>query len=115
MAMAPRDATTAPALPARRSPKRAPSKPGGLMREILTALDLPLRQAALRMGVSRPTLYDVFAGKQPLTADVAVRFEKLTGAPIDALYRMQAEYDLWEARQRLAPEKIKSARKQDAA
>jgi len=51
-------------------PKRGlpPMHPGELLREeILPALDRPKTQIAKLLGVSRQTLYDILAEKQPVT------------------------------------------------
>ncbi len=88
---------------AKRPMRRAPSHPGALMREILSEhVPLPIAEAARRMQVSRPSLYAVLNGKSAVTADMALRFGKLTGGEPTLLVQMQARCDLWEAAQRLA-------------
>lgn len=83
--------------------KRPPTHPGELMREILTEhLRMPVAEAARRMKVSRQSLYAVLNGTAAVTADMALRFARLTGGTPDLLVRMQANHDLWHARQRLA-------------
>lgn len=90
-----------------RRPKVTPPHPGGLMREILTEhVRVPLAEAARRMSVSRAALYDVLEGRSALTADMAVRFGRLIGAPVDALLGMQSAHDLWLAEEKLAGLKI---------
>lgn len=77
--------------------------PGELMREILTEhLKFPIAEAARRMKVSRPSLYAVLNGNSAVTADMALRFGKLVGGAPDLYVQMQAQYDLFEARNRLA-------------
>ena len=77
--------------------------PGELMREILTEhLKLPVAEAARRMHVSRPALYAVLNGTGGVTADMALRFGKLTGGAPELFVQMQSQYDLFEARARLA-------------
>lgn len=90
-----------------RRPKVAPSHPGALMREMLTEhIRIPLSDAARRMAVSRAALYDVLEGRAALTADMAVRFGKLVGAPVQGLLGMQSAHELWLAEEKLAKLKI---------
>jgi len=82
---------------------RPPSHPGELMREILEEhIKLPITEAAQRMQVSRQALHNVLAGESAVTADMALRFGKLTGAEPTLYVQMQARRDLWEAEVRLA-------------
>src|SRR5882757_1988761 len=63
-------------------PKRGlpPMHPGELLREeILPALDRSKTEIARLLGVSRQTLYDVLAEKQPVTPGMALRLGKLCG------------------------------------
>ena len=60
----------------RKLPKRGlpPMHPGELLREeILPALDRPKTEIAKLLGVSRQTLYDILAEKQPVTSAMALR------------------------------------------
>jgi antitoxin HigA-1 len=66
----------------RKLPKRGlpPMHPGELLREeILPALDRPKTDIARLLGVSRQTLYDILAGRQPVTPMMALRLGKLCG------------------------------------
>ena len=77
--------------------------PGELMREILTeTLKMPIAEAARRMQISRPSLYAVLNGDGGVTADMALRFGKLTGGNPELYVQMQAQYDLFQARQKLS-------------
>jgi antitoxin HigA-1 len=81
---------------------RTPSHPGELMREILDDhVKLPIAEAARRMKVSRPSLYAVLNGSSAVTADMALRFGRLTGGAADLYLQMQTQRDLWLAEQRL--------------
>jgi addiction module HigA family antidote len=89
-------------LSARRPLARSPSHPGVLMREILDEhLKLPIAVAARRMKVSRPSLYAVLNGTAAVTADMALRFGRLSGGAPELYVQMQAQRDLWIAEQRL--------------
>lgn len=81
---------------------RAPAHPGELMREILDDhVKLPVAEAARRMKVAPPTLDAVLSCAEPVTADMALRFGRLTGGAPELYIQMQAQFDLWTARRRL--------------
>ncbi|MGE3280389.1 MAG: HigA family addiction module antitoxin [Alphaproteobacteria bacterium] len=81
---------------------RSPAHPGELMREILDEhLQLPTTDAAQRMRIAASSLEAVLAGAQPVTAELALRFARLTGGNPELYVQMQVQYDLWVARQRL--------------
>jgi addiction module HigA family antidote len=91
--------------PVRRPLKRPPVHPGALMREILEDhAKLTIAEAARRMRVSRPALYAVLNGTASVTADMALRFARLTGGAPELYLNMQTGHDLDEARQRLKHE-----------
>jgi addiction module HigA family antidote len=91
--------------PIRRPLKRTPSHPGELMREILADhVKMSIAEAARRMRVSRPALYAVLNGSSAATADMVLRFTRLTGGAPDLYLQMQASRDLWLAEQRLHDE-----------
>lgn len=72
----------------------APVHPGEHLREdILPALGRSKTEIARLLGISRQTLYDVLAGKQPITANLAVRLGKLCGDGPDIWLRLQQAYD----------------------
>ncbi|MGA7263429.1 MAG: HigA family addiction module antitoxin [Stellaceae bacterium] len=76
--------------PVRRSLKRPAVHPGVLMREILEDhLKLAIVEAARRMGVSRPVLYAVLNGTAAVTAEMALRFARLTGGAPELYLNMQ--------------------------
>ena len=80
-----------------------PMHPGELLREeILPALDRSKTEIAKLLGVSRQTLYDVLAEKQPVTPGMALRLGKLCGNGPDLWLNLQKRYDLDRAQQELA-------------
>jgi addiction module HigA family antidote len=82
--------------------QRPPSHPGILMREILDDhLKLPIAEAARRMHISRPSLYAVLTGHGAVTAEMALRFGKLSGGAPELYLHMQDNYALWHARNKL--------------
>lgn len=89
-------------LPVARPIGRAPTHPGKLMHEILDEhLRLPSVEAARRMRIPHLALEAVLAGAEAVDADLALRFGRLTGGAPELFVQMQAQYDLWTARQRL--------------
>jgi addiction module HigA family antidote len=97
--------------------KRSPTHPGELMREIIVEhLEIPIAEAARRMGVSRPSLYAVLSGKGSVTAEMALRFSRLAAGTPDLYLHMQEGYDLWHAARKLRKElaRIKPASRKAA-
>jgi addiction module HigA family antidote len=81
---------------------RTPSHPGELMREILEErLGLSTVEAARRIKVPQSGLQAVLDGTAPMTADIALRFARLSGGAPELYVQMQAQYDLWNAREKL--------------
>ena len=82
-----------------------PVHPGELLREdVLPALGKPKAEIARLLGVSRQTLYDILAEKQPITPAMALRIGKLCGNGPDLWINMQRAYDLDVAERELARE-----------
>jgi addiction module HigA family antidote len=91
--------------PVRRPLQRTPVHPGALMREILEEhVKMTIAEAARRMKVSRPALYAVLNGTAAVTADMALRFARLTGGMPELYLNMQTGHDLEAAQQRLQDE-----------
>ncbi len=81
---------------------RTPTHPGELMREVLDDhVRLPVAEAPKRMKVSLPALDAMLNGTEAVTADMALRFGRLTGGAPELYVQMQAQFDLWTARERL--------------
>jgi len=79
--------------------------PGELLREdVLPALGKPKAEIARLLGVSRQTLYDILAEKQPITPAMALRIGKLCGNGPDLWINMQRAFDLDVAEKELAGE-----------
>ncbi len=87
-----------------------PAHPGGLIRDNIDELGLSVADAALGLGVTRQQLYRLIKGQHGVTPDMALLLEQAFGGSADAWLRMQASFDLAQARarsvssiQRLAP------------
>jgi addiction module HigA family antidote len=75
-----------------------PSHPGELLREIvIPATGRTKSEIARLLGISRQTLYDILAERQPVTPAMAMRLGKLFGDGPGVWIRMQGEHDLWRA------------------
>jgi addiction module HigA family antidote len=75
------------------------------MREILhDHTKLTTAGAARRMKVSRPALYAVSKGGAAVSADMALRFARLTGGAPELCLNMQTSHDLEAAELRLKDE-----------
>ena len=95
-------------------PKRGlpPMHPGELLREeILPALGRPKTEIAKLLGVSRQTLYDILAEKQPVTSAMAVRLGVVFETSAASRLHMQSAYDLWHAEREVDVSKLHPLRK----
>jgi len=59
---------------------------------------LSVAEAAKAMRVTRQQLHNVMQGRSAVTPQMALRFEKAFGGSADMWLRMQAAYDLAQAR-----------------
>jgi addiction module HigA family antidote len=87
----------------RRPILREPSHPGELWREILEDhVKLSVSEAARRLGVSRQSLHEILGGRAACTAEMALRFARLTGGAPELYVQMQLQRDLWLAEHRIS-------------
>ena len=85
---------------AKRNPKRCPTHPGELLREvIIPATGRTKTEIASLLGISRQHLHDILEARKPVSPAVAVRLGKLFGDGAGIWVRMQAAYDTWHAEQ----------------
>lgn len=89
-------------IPAIRSKTRPPTPPGKLLAgTVLPATGKSKAEFARLLGVSRQTLYDILACKQPITPAMAVRLGKLCGNGPRLWLNMQSAHDLWMAERKV--------------
>ena len=75
--------------------------PGEWLRaEIVEPAGLNVTALADHLDVSRQSMSKLLNGRQGLTAEMAIRFEKAFGLKAETLMRMQAGYELVKARLR---------------
>jgi addiction module HigA family antidote len=99
-----------------RDPGRCPAHPGRILREYaMPALALSKTAIAGHLGISRQTLYDLLAEKQPVTPQMAVRIGKLLGNGPALWLNMQTAYDLWHAKREIDVKDIPTFKPQKIA
>jgi len=81
-------------------PMKNPVHPGALAKANLEELGLSVAAAAKAMRVTRQQLYNVLQARSAVSPEMALRFEKAFGGGADMWLRMQAAYDLAQARKR---------------
>jgi antitoxin HigA-1 len=80
-------------------PMKNPAHPGRIVRhDCLEPLGLSVTAGAKVLGVSRQTLTKVISGKSGISAEMAIRLAKAFGSTAETWVRMQASYDLAQAR-----------------
>ena len=76
---------------------RPPTSPGEmLLEEFLKPLGLSQTTLAQRMGVSFPRLNEVVRGRRSVTANTALRLERVLGMPASFWLGLQQDWDLWQ-------------------
>jgi addiction module HigA family antidote len=82
-----------------------PIHPGEMLREdVLPALGKTKTELAGLLGISRQTLFDILAEKQPVTPAMALRFGKLLGNGPEFWIDLQRAYDLHVTAKQLSEE-----------
>ena len=71
-----------------------------LKRQVVEPFGVNVKALAAHLDVSRQNLSNVFNDHTALSADLAIRFEMAFGLKAETLLRMQAAYDLAQARTR---------------
>lgn len=80
-------------------PMKNPAHPGRIVRNAcLEPLGLSVTEGAKVLGVTRQTLTKLNNGRSGISAEMAIRLAKAFGSTADVWVRMQAVYDLAQAR-----------------
>jgi len=80
---------------------KKPIHPGSYVKsKIVHAHGLSVTSAAHALGVTRPALSALLNERAHLSAEMALRIEKVFGISIEILMRMQNTYDIAKARKR---------------
>ncbi len=80
-----------------------PLHPGKVLAEVYMA-EMALNQTDLakRCGCAPRKINEIVKGKRAISPSFAIVLESVLGTSAEMWVRMQAEYDLWEARQQVA-------------
>ena len=83
----------------------APPSPGEVLRRKLLE-DMQLRQSELAraIGISTPRLNMLLKGRCPLSAEIALRIERVFGISPQFWLRARADYELFQERERMIEE-----------
>ncbi len=97
-------------------PMKHPPHPGLSVKDAcLDPLGLSVTDAAKALGVARHTLSRVLNGHAGISADMAIRFEKAGWSNAVHWLRLQAAYDLAQARQHERAIKVRRDQLQPSA
>ncbi len=90
---------------ARRDPRREPTHPGAVLRDIvLPDLKIGVSEAARQLRVTRQALHRVLAGDAAVSPEMAARLGKFCGNGPEIWLRMQNDHDLWRVQRDLRDE-----------
>jgi antitoxin HigA-1 len=93
-------------------PMKNPPHPGLSVRyECLEALGMSVTEGAKALGVTRQALNNVVNGKSGISAEMAIRLTKAFGSTPEMWLRLQAAYDLAQARKRENKIKVRRVRR----
>jgi addiction module HigA family antidote len=80
-----------------------PMHPGVVLNEIyMTEMGLNQSQLAIKCKCSHRKINEIVNGKRAISSEFAIQLEKALGTTAEMWVRMQADYDLWVARQKVA-------------
>lgn len=78
-----------------------PPHPGEVLKDgVFTGTDVSIVGFAQRIGVTRVALSRILNGKAAISPDMALRLADALGGSAESWLHMQANYDLWQARQK---------------
>ncbi len=77
-----------------------PAHPGKILKTgYIDELHLSVAEVALKLGVSRKTIYDIINGKASITPAMALKIAKAFNSDAQFWLDLQTQYDLWQAKQ----------------
>ena len=85
-----------------------PPHPGIFLNEtVIKPLEIGVTETAQRLGMSRTALSRVLNGKAGISPDLAIQLERAGQSSARFWINLQANYDLWQAKNRDHPDVIK--------
>ncbi len=94
-------------------PMKNPPHPGLSVRyDCLEPLGLSVTEGAKALGVTRQALNNLVNCKSGVSPEMAIRFDKMGWGTADGWIRVQAAYDLAQARKKAAKIKVTPYKKQ---
>lgn len=89
-------------------PMKDPAHPGRIVKSAcLEPLGLSVTEGAKVLDVSRQTLTKIINGRSGISAEMAIRLAKAFGSTAETWVRMQAAYDLAQARKQESKIKVR--------
>ena len=89
-------------------PMKNPPHPGlSVSADCLDPLGLTVTEAAKALGVSRQALNNLIHGQAGISPEMAIRLDKAFGGGAETWLRLQAAYDLAQARKEADKIKVK--------
>lgn len=77
-----------------------PLHPGQVLSEVyMSEMGLNQTQLADRCGCAPRKINEIVNGKRAISPQFAIELERVLGTTAEMWVRMQAEFDLWQARQ----------------
>lgn len=82
-------------------PQHNPPHPGEVLKDgVIDGSTLTVTHFAEQIGVTRAALSRVLNGKAAISPEMALRLSEALGGSAESWLHMQADYDLWQARQK---------------
>ncbi len=79
-----------------------PPHPGEIIREFcIDALNITVTDAAKSLGVTRKTLSTLLNAKAGISPEMALRLSKVFGRTPEGWLKLQLQYDLWKAQNKV--------------
>jgi addiction module HigA family antidote len=79
-----------------------PPHPGEIIREVcIEPLNLTVTDTSAALGVTRKTLSALLNGRSGVSPEMALRLSKVFGRTPEGWLRLQLQYDLWKAKEKL--------------
>lgn len=86
-----------------------PPRPGEVIRELcIVPLGLSVTEAAEGLGVSRKTFSALLNGRFGISPEMAILLSMAFGGSAESWLIQQAQYDLWQATQKVDKIKVKA-------